>query len=211
MAYPLPAIYTGEEMRGFRDWLPGNGWEANVQLGGSFYSREIEDYYVTPWNLGYGRILKFDHDFIGREALEELVQQPHRTKVTLVWHREDVLKVLGSQFGDGPRYKAIDLPISFYGFPHFDEVRDPDGTFVGLSCHCGYSSNEGEMLSLAILQDGHAKMGTEVVLTWGESNGGSRKPHVERHEQVKIRATVAPVPYAVSARQLKRASIGFAN
>ena len=206
MAYPVPAIYTGEELRGFREWLPGDGWEANVQLGGSYYSDNIEDYYVTPWDLGYDRLLKFDHDFIGRPALEEMLHQPHRVKVTLVWQKDDVMRVLGSQFGNGPRYKAIELPVSFYGFPQFDEVRSDAGKLIGVSCHCGYSNNEGAMLSLAMLNPDEARIGNEVVLTWGEPHGGSRKPHVERHEQVTIRATVGPIPYASPARQLKGAA-----
>ena len=32
----------------------------------------IEDYYLTPWELGYGNFVKFDHDFIGRDALEKI-------------------------------------------------------------------------------------------------------------------------------------------
>jgi glycine cleavage system aminomethyltransferase T len=207
MPYPLPGIYTGEDLRGFREWLPGDGWEANAQLGGSFYSSNIEDYYVTPWDLGYGHILKFDHDFIGREALEKMASQPKRAKVTLVWNRDDVLKIFASQFGNGPRYKALDFPVAYYGWPHFDEVKDADGKLAGHSCHCGYSNNEGEMLSLAMMNDASAKPGTEVVLTWGEPNGGSAKPHVERHDQLKIRATVAPVPYAQAVQTLKRAAI----
>ncbi|WP_217992414.1 aminomethyl transferase family protein [Rhizorhabdus dicambivorans] len=210
MAYPVPAIYTGEALRGFREWLPANGWEAQIQLGGSFYSDRMEDYYVTPWDLGYDRIMKFDHDFIGREALEEMSHQPHRTKVTLVWNQDDVVNVLASQFGDGPRYKALELPVSFYGFPQFDEVRNGAGRLVGLSCHCGYSNNYGVMLSLAMVDASSAEIGSEVVLTWGEPSGGSRKPHVERHEQVRIRATIAPVPYAASVRELKSATIGVA-
>ena len=207
MAYPLPAIYTGEELREFRKWLSFDGWEANAQLAGSFCSSNIEDYYVTPWDLGYGHILKFDHDFIGREALEKMASQPKRTKVTLVWNRDDVLKIFASQFGSGPRYKALDFPVVYYGWPHFDEVRSVDDKLVGLSCHCGYSNNEGEMLSLTMLNEAYATPGTEVVLTWGEPNGGSAKPHVERHEQVKVRATVAPVPYAQTVQKLKRATI----
>lgn len=207
MAYPLPGIYTDDALRGYREWLSFNGWEAQAQLGGSFYSSDIEDYYVTPWDLGYGHIVKFDHDFIGRDALEAIAGQPRRKQVTLVWNREDVLKIFASQFGGGPRYKALDFPVAYYGWPHFDEVADANGALVGLSCHCGYSNNEGEMLSLAMLNQSHAEPGTEVVLTWGEPNGGSKKPHVERHEQVKVRATVAPVPYAQSAQKLKRATI----
>lgn len=207
MPYPLPGIYTDEQLRGFREWLSGDGWEAQAQLGGSFYSSRIEDYYVTPWDLGYGHIVKFDHDFIGREALEQMANEPKRRQVTLVWNREDVLKIFASQFGTGPRYKALDFPVAYYGWPQFDEVKDANGTLVGLSCHCGYSNNEGEMLSLAMLNQTHAEPGTEVVLTWGEPSGGSKKPHVERHEQIKVRAIVAPVPYARTAQKLKRAAI----
>lgn len=207
MPYPLPGIYTDERLRAYREWLSGDGWEANAQLAGSFYSPNIEDYYATPWDLGYGHILKFDHDFIGREALEKMAKQPKRSKVTLVWNRDDVLKVFASQFGNGPRYKALDFPVAYFGWPHFDEVRGGDGKLVGLSCHCGYSNNEGEMLSLTMISEAYAKPGTEVVLTWGEPNGGSAKPHVEQHEQVKIRATVAPVPYAQTVQKLKRVAI----
>ena len=39
-------------------------------IGGSFVSDNIEDYYLNPWELGYGGFVKFDHDFHGREALE---------------------------------------------------------------------------------------------------------------------------------------------
>ncbi|SDR63742.1 vanillate/3-O-methylgallate O-demethylase [Rhizobiales bacterium GAS113] len=207
MPYPLPGVYTGEELQDYRQWLSGTGWEANAQLAGSFYSRNIEDYYVTPWDLGYGHMLKFDHDFIGRPALERMASGPRRTKVTLVWNRDDVLKIFASQFGAGPRYKALDLPVAYYGWPHFDEVRTSGGELVGLSCHCGYTNNEGEMLSLTMINESHAKPGTPVVLTWGEPNGGSRKPHVERHEQVKVRAIVAPVPYAKPVQEMKRAAI----
>jgi vanillate/3-O-methylgallate O-demethylase len=207
MSYPCPGIFTDDALRGFREWLPPNGWEANQHLAGSYYASDIERYYVTPWNLGYGKILKFDHDFIGREALEAQQDEPHRTKVTLVWNEDDVMAVYQSMFGNGPRYKAFPLPEVNYGFPHFDEVRSPSGELVGLSCHAGYSNNDRVMISLAMLDPSHTEIGTEVVVTWGEPAGGSRKPEVERHEQVQIRATVAPVPYSETVRQRKHATI----
>ncbi len=37
-----------------------------------FVSDDIEDYYLNPWELGYGSFVKFDHDFIGRDALEQI-------------------------------------------------------------------------------------------------------------------------------------------
>ena len=67
---PLPAIYSGETLTAYREWLPANGYEGAASIGGSFDSGRIEDYYFTPWDLGYGSYVKFDHDFVGREALE---------------------------------------------------------------------------------------------------------------------------------------------
>jgi syringate O-demethylase len=46
----------------------------------------------------------------------------------------------------------------------------------------------------------HATPGTKVTLLWGEPDGGSSKPMVERHVQTEIMATVSPVPYSEVAR-----------
>jgi len=60
---PLPAIYTGGDIeRRYREWLPANSYEAINALAGSFVSDDIEDYYLNPWDLGYGSFVKFDHD-----------------------------------------------------------------------------------------------------------------------------------------------------
>lgn len=207
MPYPLAGIYTGEELRAYREWLPATSWEANAQLGGSLYSNNIEDYYTTPWCLGYEHLVKFDHDFIGREALEEQLKHPRRVKRTLRWHTEDVMRIYESQLKDGPLYKAIEMPTSYFGWPQADEIRSLDGKLIGMSQYSGYNINERTMLSLAAIDEDYAKIGTEVVLTWGEVNGGSRKPHVERHEQTTIRATVSPVPYSKVAQERLRAAI----
>ena len=58
---PLPAVYTGEKMKAYRQWLPATSYEGTGSLGGSFYSNNIEDYYLTPYELGYGPFVKFDH------------------------------------------------------------------------------------------------------------------------------------------------------
>ena len=57
------------------------------------------------------------------------------------------------------------------------------------------------MLTIAVLEPEYAEPGTEVTLVWGEENGGTRKPTVERHKQMEIRAIVSPVPYAETARK----------
>jgi glycine cleavage system aminomethyltransferase T len=196
---PLPAVYTGEKMKAYREWLPANGYEGTCSLGGSFMSDNVEDYYLSPWDLGYGAFVKFDHDFIGREALEKMAAAPQRKKVTLALDNEDVARVISSMFQKGSRAKYIDFPSAVYCMHPFDRVVI-DGKAVGLSTWIGYSSNEGRMLTLGILDAEHAKPGTKVSLVWGEENGGSSKPTVERHVQTEIKATVSPVPYSEVAR-----------
>src|SRR5712691_1931140 len=93
---PLPAVYTGEKMKSYREWLPAECYEGKASIGGSFNSPNIEDYYLTPWDLGYGAHVKFDHDFIGRGALEKIADQPHRRKVTFAWNADDVATVFRS-------------------------------------------------------------------------------------------------------------------
>ena len=198
---PMPAIYSGDErMRKYREWLRANSFEGNASLGGSYYSNNIEDYYLTPYDLGYGSFVKFDHDFIGREALEKIANKPHKIKVTLELNDEDVLKTIASQFGkEQERAKYIDFPSAVYSMYSFDRVMK-DGKLAGLSTWVGYSSNERKMLTLALLEPEYAKPGTEVTFVWGEENGGSKKPTVESHRQVEIRATVCPVPYVAAVR-----------
>jgi glycine cleavage system aminomethyltransferase T len=209
MAYPLPGIYTGEELRAYREWLPATSWEGKFQLAGSFRPENIEDYYVTPYDLGYGRVVKFDHDFIGREALEQVAQNPPRTRMTLVWNTDDLLRIYGSLLEPGTPYKYLDLPVADYGnLQHRDEVRTPDGRLIGLVTKVGYSGNERKVLSLAMLDAEHANTGDEVVIVWGEPDGGSRKPQVEHHQQTHVRATVAPAPYASTVREAGNRSVG---
>ncbi|HZP72518.1 MAG TPA: hypothetical protein VFA97_03970 [Gaiellaceae bacterium] len=191
---PLPAIFT-DDLREFREWRRG---ARAGSLGGSFSSDEIADYYVTPYDLGYGRLVAFDHDFVGRQALERLADGGSRTKVTLVWRPEDVEHAIGTQFGRERSAKYIDLPKARYALFQYDEVRH-GGRHVGVSMDCGYVYNERAMVSLAVVDAAVAEPGTEVVVVWGEEPN-STKPQVEPHEQIEIRATVAPAPLGDYAR-----------
>jgi glycine cleavage system aminomethyltransferase T len=195
---PLPAVYSSETMKAYREWLPATGYEGSASIGGSFVSDQIEDYYFTPWDLGYGSYVVFDHDFVGREALEEMAGGDHRQKVTLALDDEDVTRTIGTMFQAGERAKFIDWPSAVYSMHQFDRVTR-DGT-VGVSTWIGYSSNEGKMLTLAVLDAEYAEPGTEVTLVWGEEEGGTAKPTVERHVLVEIGAAVCPVPYVETVR-----------
>jgi vanillate/3-O-methylgallate O-demethylase len=198
---PLPAIYTGEKLKAYREWLPAVGYEGFAgTLGGSFVSENIEDYYLTPYELGYGHMVRFDHDFIGREALEAMDKPSQRRKVTLAWNKEDAGRIAASLYTDEIPVKGLDVPISNYSSSNYDLVS-LDGKPVGLSLFTGYSHNERLELSLGVI-DPSIEVGTEVTLTWGEPDGGSLKASVERpHKQAVVRATVSPVPFSAEARE----------
>jgi syringate O-demethylase len=196
---PLPAVYTGDSLKAYREWLPAEGYEGKASVGGSFVSDSIEDYYFTPWDIGYGHLIKYDHDFIGRDALEAKADEPHRTKVTLVLDDEDVTRTIGSMLQPSGRAKYFEWPNAVYSMHPYDNVT-VDGQTVGVSTWVCYSANEGKMLTLGVLDAEYAEPGTEVTFVWGEENGGTAKPTVERHEQTEIRAIVAPVPIVGAVR-----------
>lgn len=200
---PCPAVYDSEEMKPYRQWLKGDSYECMASLGGSFVSDDIADYYLTPYDLGYGRFVKFDHDFVGKEALEKIAENPRRKKVTLVWSGDAVAGVFRSLFNDGDTAKHIDLPLANYATLPFDKVLK-DGEMVGLSTYTGYTYNERAMISLASIDVAHSEPGTKVTLLWGEEGRGTSKPTVERHVQTEIKAVVAPAPYAEVARTAYR-------
>ena len=197
---PLPAVYTGESLKDYREWLPAKGYEGSASVGGSFVSDDVVDYYFTPWDLGYGSYVKFDHDFIGRDALERIAEAEHRQKVTLALDDDDVTRTIGSMFQKSDRAKFMDWPAAVYSMHQFDRVV-VDGETVGVSTWIAYSSNEGKMLTLAVLDAEHAEPGTEVTFVWGEEDGGTTKPTVEPHVQVEIGAVVSPVPYVETVRK----------
>ena len=199
----MPAVYSGDSMKAYRKWLPADGFEGNISLGGSMVSSKIEDYYLTPFDLGYGHIVKFDHDFIGRQALEAKKYRPHLHKVTLKWNNEDVIRVFASLFNEGDRFKYMDLPASHYATMPYDSVN-LKGKRVGISHYPVYTSNLRCWISLALVDESVAAPGAAVSITWGEPDGGTLKPSVERHVQTEIRAVVHPCPISVTARETYR-------
>ncbi|WP_426188149.1 aminomethyl transferase family protein [Microbacterium sp. TWP3-1-2b2] len=193
---PLPAIFTGEGTAEYLRWLPANRLGS---LAGSFTSDDIEHYYLTPYDLGYGRSVAFDHDFIGRAALEKHAATNQLTKVTLVWNPEDLAAAQRSLYEPGIPAKYIEFPKARYGVYQVDRVL-ADGIAVGISHDAGYITGEQVFASLASLDAAHAEPGTEVVVVWGEEPN-STKPAVEPHRQIDIRATVYPAPYSSFARE----------
>jgi glycine cleavage system aminomethyltransferase T len=198
---PLPATFTGDSqmMKDYRAWASGTSYAGTCSIGGSYVPDSIDGYYLTPWDIGYGHIVKFDHDFVGREALERMANETHKQKVTLALDNEDVMRVISSVLAEGDRAKYMEFPSAVYAMHPFDAVKC-DGKVIGVSTWIGYSSNEGKMLSLAMIDPAYVEFGKEVTLVWGEPNGGTTKPTVEPHVQTEIKAIVSPVPYSKVAR-----------
>lgn len=197
---PMTAIF-GEGEKAYREWLPAT---AVGSLGGSMDSADIADYYHTPYDIGYGKVVNFNHDFYGRDALEKIAEQPHREKVTLEWNVDDVMAIIRSHYEPGIPAKAIELPKARFAYFQVDKILK-DGEYAGMSTDAGYVTNERTMVSIASIDPSLSEPGTEVTVLWGEDPNSS-KPAVERHRQVEVRATVAPVPYASVIRDAYRVS-----
>ena len=93
---PTVGIFTAPELEEYRRSISLFSYEGQKPLHGSFFSENIEDYYTSPFELGYGKSIAFNHDFIGRKALEAAQDRVRRTKVTLVVDPEDARKVFGA-------------------------------------------------------------------------------------------------------------------
>jgi vanillate/3-O-methylgallate O-demethylase len=188
---PIPAIYTDPELAGYRAWLPLFGIEGQRPLDGSFFSENIEDYYCSPYELGYGRSISFNHDFIGRDALLAARDSVTRTKVTLVFDPSDVRTVLGEDLGYYLTYARhrVEAGSSLAGLTYQTATIDPAGT----------------ILALTIIGKEFAEPGTEVSVVWGEHPGAGTSPDADLGFP-RIRATVAPAPYDAHARTQYRRS-----
>jgi glycine cleavage system aminomethyltransferase T len=189
---PVPAIYTDPELADYRTWLPLFGIEGQRPLDGSFYSDSIEDYYVSPWELGYGRSISFNHDFIGRDALRAARETAPRAKVTLVLDADDVSGVLGRDHGYYLTYAR-----------HRVELANGNGDLIGLTHQTATLDTAGTILALTLISKEHAAPGTQVTVTWGEHPGPGTDPDADLGFP-KLRATVAPAPFdAYAATQYR--------
>ncbi|MGY1812219.1 hypothetical protein [Blastococcus sp. SYSU D00820] len=155
-------------------------------LRGSIDPTDMDARLRTPFEVNWGWMAKFDHDFIGRAALEAEAADPRRKTVVLRWNKEDVVDVFASQFEPGQEYKHFEFPTTPQSpaGDHADLVTK-DGRPVGVSSVAVYSYHYREMLSHSTIDLEHAAIGTEVVVHWGD-HGGRIKP---------IRATVERFPY----------------
>ncbi len=196
----ISAIFE-DDMEGYRDYLRETATRDLIThaIEGSFDADDISAWYRNPIELGWGHYCKFDHDFVGREALKAEADDPQRTTVTLEWNSEDVTDVYASLYEEGNTYKQMDMPHQQKRAMIADRVLK-NGEDVGVATMRGYSYYFREMLSLCTIDVEHSEPGTEVTVLWGEGEN-SRSPTVEGHIQKEVRATVAPIPYKKDNRR----------
>jgi vanillate/3-O-methylgallate O-demethylase len=180
---PIPGIYSAPELKTYREFLGAGSYEGRKPLYGSYFTRRIEDYYYSPYELGYGKVVAFNHDFLGREALEKGRDQVRRRKVTLELDEADARRLMGGDF-----------------FVDYGRYRIENGSkLVGLTSYTGRIAKAGKVLSLSLVEPEHAEPGTRVTFVWGNHPGGDTAPDAEPGF-VRIGATVRPSPYDEYAR-----------
>jgi glycine cleavage system aminomethyltransferase T len=163
-------------------------WTMRGSLG-----TDIELRYRNPVELGWAKLISFDHEFTGREALEREVAHPRRQMVTLVWDADDVVDVQASQYRQEEPYMPMEpIHLGQEGGSlalYADQVLK-DGTRVGVSSGRAYSCWYRQMISLCSIDTEHAGLGTRVSVLWGDT--GMR--------QMEIGATVSRFPYLEAGR-----------
>ncbi len=165
---------------------PFNGW--NAPKSGSYDPADARARVRTPFEVGWGWMAKFDHDFIGREALEKEAADPKRTVVTLEWNTEDVVDIYASQFRDEEPYKYMEMPSAPQqpAGGHADRVLNKDGKLIGVSSCAIYSAYYRKTISHCTLDIPESEIGNEVIIEWGDFGGKIKQ----------VRATVAKFPYS---------------
>src|SRR5262249_8139546 len=161
------------------------------QISGSVDPTNMRARTRTPVEVRWHNMARFDHDFIGREALAAEIASPKRTTVTLRWNADDALDTYASLLRPGAAYKPLDLPYAPQRWPmaHADHVVK-DGREIGYSSGTSDSPAFREFLSHGCIDIEACSIGNQVVVRWGD-HGGAIKD---------VRATVARFPYLTEGR-----------
>lgn len=192
--YLLPYFESSE---GMTAWMWEHPMEAsfslNMRFGGSV-GDDLQTRFMTPFDVGWGFLVKFNHEFPGRAALEEIAKNPPRTCVTLEWNAEDVGKVFATRFVPGEEPADDITPLADFGIVEsmfmggFEYRADKvlaEGKEIGISTGRIQSYAYNAMISLGFISPEYAQEGTELELIWGTP--GTR--------QMPIRVKVARFPY----------------
>lgn len=163
---------------------------------GSWDGDDISGLYRSPVEMGWGRNISLEHDFIGKEALAEEVANPRRKVVTLEFDRDDVMRVHASLFDEGPTFRQFEFPDIPYQVAWTDLILK-DGEVIGHATHPGYSLYFKKVLALSFIDVAYSDPGTRVKVLWGDPG----------QPQTELKATVKPAPYKKDNRRADLATI----
>ena len=198
---PLPAIYTGEELRGYREWLGADSYEATNALAGSFVSDDIEDYYVNPWELGYGPFVQVRPRLHRpRRAVADRRRRPSATRsrsrgTARTWPRS-----------------SRRCSTSRASPTSSSTCRSPTtGRRTSTPCSTPTATSSAARCSAATAPTRSARCRWPRSTPTSRSAARSRwcgasptaaraRRRCEPHKQLHVRAVVSPVPYSVTAR-----------
>ena len=187
----------GERMKAYREWLPAD------LRGGRLHRRQLRlrrHRGLLPDPHASATASTSNTTTTSRPGSLRMDPDQQWKKVTFEWDPDDVVRVWRSLFEpEGENFKYLDLPLSNYTSATYDMVLRDD-ELIGYSMFSGYSFNERAFLSLGTV-DPSVQEGDELILVWGEEDGGTTKPTVERHRQTEIRVRVGPTPFSKDARE----------
>ena len=195
--FPQAAWTFGMAMvndQGFRNWVGSDHFSLHPQRTGSYDPTNLRARQRNPFEVNWDKAVRFDHEFIGREALEKVASSPdQRRTVTLRWNADDVIDIYASLYRPGEEYRTMDLPTTpTWGhgmLEHADRLLAGD-KLVGMSSGSIYSYYFRENLSMGCVDVSHSKPGTELIVQWGD--------HGKRIKDVRV--TVDRFPYLAENR-----------
>jgi Glycine cleavage system T protein (aminomethyltransferase) len=190
VATPVPPIYTDPELADYRSTIGLYSYEGQLPMYGSWYSEDIADYYLTPYDLDYGRSISFRHEFLGKEALQAAKENVRHRKMTLVFDPADVATV---------------VPAGEIGLTFAKHRIEKDGRLIGRTEHLANLAPYGTMLALGIVDTADAVPGTSVTVTWGHHPGAGTPTDADLGFP-KLRATLQEAPFSEVARTAYRAN-----
>ena len=150
--------------------------------------------YRSPIDLGWEKLISFNHEFVGKEALKAELEGHHNAMVHLIWNKEDVLKVMAAAFEAGADCDTMDIVCDYdyvrnNGGIHIDAVYDGD-RMIGASSGRMLSAKTREMLSICTIDQDYAEEGKSVEVLWGDPGT----------KQMRIEARVMLFPYIKEGR-----------
>lgn len=153
---------------------------------------DLSEHLCSPAELGFGHVIDFEHDYLGRDALLREAEEggPARRLVGLEWNSEDVAELFAAQLHDDPAPPPPELPKGRFS-PLYNKLLK-DGEHVGWATSHAYSPTLRRMISLARIRKDLIEPGTDVIILWGSF---SDEPKCE------LRARVVKLPFIPQTRR----------